>query len=172
MEHQKPTAGKFALNYGLILGLVMLSISVIMYVTGMALEGVQWPVFIYYILFPIIIMYGISQYKKNNANTLSIGDAMKVGLAIAIISALVYVVWIFIFNYVIDPEFTAQSMEMVKDKMLENPNMTEEQIDQSLEWMEMFSSPAAASAGWIAMSLFFGLIYSLIGGLVMRSNPS
>ncbi|MBV7268627.1 DUF4199 domain-containing protein [Winogradskyella luteola] len=170
MEHQKPTAGKFALNYGVVLGMVMLSISVIMYVTGMALEGVQWPAVIYYIAFPVAIIYGISQYKKSNANTLSLGDALKVGLAIAIISALVYVVWIFLFNYVIDPEFTAQSLEIVKDKMLENPNMTEEQIKQSLEWAEMFSSPSAASAFWIAMSLFFGLIYSLIGGLVMKNN--
>jgi hypothetical protein len=170
MEHQKPTAGKFALNYGLILGLIMLSISVIMYVTGMTLEGVQWPVYIYYIAFPVIIMYGISQYKKRNANVLSLGDALKVGLAIAIVSALVYVAWIFIFNYVIDPEFTAQAIEVAKEKMLESPNVTEEQVEQSLEWIEMFSSPAAASAGWTAMSLFFGLIYSLIGGLVMKNN--
>ena len=86
MELQKPTAGKFALNYGLILGLIMLSSSVIMYVTGMTLEGVQWPVYIYYIAFPVIIMYGISQYKKRNANVLSLGDALKVGLAIAIVA--------------------------------------------------------------------------------------
>ena len=43
MENQKPTAGKFAMNYGIILGVIMLAISVTMYVTGMALEGVQWP---------------------------------------------------------------------------------------------------------------------------------
>ncbi|WP_299526230.1 DUF4199 domain-containing protein [Winogradskyella sp.] len=170
MEHQKPTAGKFALNYGIILGVIMLAISVTMYVTGMALEGVQWPVFIYYVLFPIIIIYGISQFKKTNANTLSLGDGLKVGLAIAIISALVYVVWIFVFNYAIDPEFTAQSMEVVREKMLENPNMTEEQVEQSIKWAEMFSSPSAASLGWTAMSLIFGLIYSLIGGLVMKTK--
>ena len=170
MEHQKPTTGKFALNYGIILGVVMLAIAVIMYVTGMALEGVQWPVFIYYILFPVIIIYAISKYKKHNANTLSLGDAIKVGLAIAIISALVYVVWIFLFNYVIDPEFSVQALEVAKEKMMESPNMTEEQIEQSLELADMFSSPAAVSAFWIAMSLFFGLIYSLIGGLVMKNN--
>jgi len=170
MEELKPTTGKIGLNYGIILGVIMLAISAILYVTGMALEGVQWPVYIYYILYPILIMYGISQFKKNNASTLSIGEGMKVGMAAAVVSALVYVAWIFLFNYVIDPEFNAQALEVVKDKMLENPNMTQEQIDQSLQWVEMFSSPGAAAAFWIAMSLFFGLIYSLIGSLVMKSK--
>ncbi|WP_412560394.1 DUF4199 domain-containing protein [Winogradskyella sp. MIT101101] len=114
MEHQKPKAGKFALNYGLILGLVMISIAVIMYVTGLALEGVQWPNYLYYIIFPVVIFYAIGQYKKANANVLSLGDAIKVGLAIAVVSALVYVIYGFIFNYVIDPEFMAQALEVAK----------------------------------------------------------
>ena len=87
MEHEKPKAGKFSLNYGVILGLVMVTIGVITYVTGLALEGAQWPTAIYYIVFPIVIIYAISQYKKSNANVLSLGDAIKIGLAIAVISA-------------------------------------------------------------------------------------
>lgn len=170
MENEKPKAGKFALNYGIILGLFMVTIAVVLYVTGMALEGVQWPNFIYYIIFPIVVIYGISQYKKSNANILSLGDAIKVGLAIAVISALVYVVYGLLFNYVIDPEFMAQAMEVAKEKMLENPNITEEQVEQSIKMVEMFSNPLIGSAFWLAMSAFFGLIYSLIGGLVMKND--
>ena len=72
MESQKITPGKFAMNYGLILGLVMIVIAVIMYVTGMALEGTQWPQFLYYIIFPVVVIYAISQYKKSNGNLLSL----------------------------------------------------------------------------------------------------
>ncbi len=170
MESQKPNAGKFAMNYGLILGLVMITIAVVLYVTGMALEGVQWPNFIYYIVFPVVVIYGINQYKKTNANVLTLKDALKVGLAIAVISALVYVIYGFVFNYLIDPEFMGQAMEVAKDKMLENPNITEEQAEQSMKAMDFFSNPLIGSAFWLAMSAFFGLIYSLIGGLVMKSN--
>ena len=170
MEHQKPTTGKFALNYGIILGLVMVTIAVVTYVTGLALEGAQWPNIIYYIAFPVIIMYAISQYKRSNANVLSLGDAIKVGLAIAVVSALVFVVYGLLFNYVIDPEFSQQALEIAKDKMLENPNMTEQQVEQSLEWVEKFQNPIFGYSIWVAMSAIFGLIYSLIGGLVMKSN--
>ena len=54
------------------------------------------------------------------------------------------------------------------DKMLENPNMTEEMVDQSMKFIEMFSNPAISGAFMIAMSAIFGLIYSLIGGLIMK----
>ena len=170
MEHEKPTAGKFSLNYGVLLGLLMVCISVVTYVTGMALEGAQWPNIIYYIAFPIVVIYAISQYKKANANTLSLGDAIKVGLVVAIISALVFVVYGLLFNYVIDPEFTQQAIEVAKEKMLENPNMSPEQVEQSMVWVEKFSNPAIGMTFWVAMSAFFGLIYSLVGGLVMKNN--
>ena len=172
MENQKPTAGKFALNYGVILGVLMIAIGVVTYVTGMALEGQQWPNIIYYIAFPVVIMYAISQYKKANANTLSLGDAIKVGLSIAVISAIVYLIYGLLFNYVIDPEFMGQMMEVQRDKLLENPNMTQEAVDQSMKMMEMRINPFVGSAFWVAMSAFFGLIYSLIGGVVMKTKSN
>ena len=55
--------------------------------------------------------------------------------------------------------------------MLEqNPEMTEEMVENAMKSVEMFMNPAIASAFWIAMSALFGLIYSLIGGLVMKKE--
>jgi hypothetical protein len=170
METQKLTPGKFALNYGLILGLVMIAIAVVMYVTGMALELKQWPQYLYYIIFPVTVIYAISQYKKSNGNLLRLGEAIKLGVMIGVISGLVYAVYGLIFNYIIDPEFMDLIMEATRDKMLENPNMTEEIVDQSMAMMEKFMSPVLGTAVWIALSAFFGLIYSLIGGLVMKKE--
>jgi len=170
MEAQKPTIGKFAMNYGLILGLIMVLISVITYVTGMALEGKQWPNLIYYILFPVIIFYSINQFRKLNAGLLTLKEAIKIGLLIGIISAIIYAIYGLIFNYIIDPEFMNQAMEITREKMLEAPNMTEEMVDQQMKWVEKFSNPMLGSAFWIAMSAFFGLLYSLIAGLVMKKE--
>ena len=170
MESQKLTPGKFALNYGLILGLLMIVIAVITYVTGMALELKQWPQWIYYIVFPVVIFYAISKYKKTNSNVLSIGEAFKIGIVIGLISALVYAVYGLIFNYLIDPEFMSQIMEATRDKLLENPNLTEDIVDKQLEMMEKFMNPVVGTAIWIALSALFGLIYSLIAGLIMKKD--
>lgn len=168
MEQQKLSPGKFAMNYGIILGLIMIFISVITYVTGLALEGAQWPNWIYYAAFPIIVLYAINQFKKQNLNILSLSQALKVGILIGVISAIVIMIYSMIFNYLIDSEFMSQMMEVARDKMLENPNMTEEMVDQSMKFIEMFSNPAISGAFMIAMSAVFGLIYSLIGGLIMK----
>ena len=171
MEHQKPAVGKFAVNYGVILGVLMIALSVISYVTGQALEGAQWPQIVYYIAFPVVIMLAISAYKKQNANVLTLGSAIKLGVVIGIISAILYVVYGILFNYVIDPEFMTQMMEVARDNMVEqNPDLTDEQLEQGMKMMEMMFNPFIGSAFWIAMSALFGLIWSLIGGLVMRSN--
>ena len=170
METQKLTPGKFAMNYGLILGLVMIAISVVTYVTGMALEGTQWPQWLYYVIFPVTVIYAISQYKKSNGNLLKLGEAIKLGVLIGVISAIVYVIYGLIFNYIIDPDFMDIMKEVARDKMLERPDMTEEMVDQSMKFVEMFMNPFVGSAFWIAASAFFGLIYSLIGGLVMKKE--
>lgn len=170
MEEQKLTIGKFAVNYGVILGAIMILIAVIMYVTGMALEGKQWPQYLYYLIFPGTIIYAINQYKTKNANTLSLGEGIKIGVLIGVISAIVYIIYTLIFNYIIDTEFLGQALEMAKDKMLEdNPDMTEEMANQGLKFIEMFTNPFVSSAFWIALSAFFGLLYGLIGGLVMKN---
>ncbi len=170
MEAQQPTPGKFARNYGVILGVIMIFIAVIMYVTGMSLQGVQWPQYLYYIIFPVVIFYAISQFKKQNANTLSLGQAIKIGIVIAVISAVVYIIYGLLFNYVIDPEFMGQMKEVVRDKMLEAPNATQEIVDQQMKFVEMFMNPLIGSALWIGLSMFFGLIWSLIAGLVMKKE--
>lgn len=171
METEKLSPGKFALNYGVILGLIMVVITVITYVTGLALSGAQWPSAIYYLIFPIVIIYAISQYKKRNGNHLSLGDALKVGVLIGVISAIVFAIYSLIFNYVIDPDFMGQVKDIARDTMLEqNPDMTEEMVEQAMKFAEMFMNPGVASAIWIAMSAFFALIYSLIGGLIMKKE--
>ncbi|WP_452229406.1 MULTISPECIES: DUF4199 domain-containing protein [unclassified Lacinutrix] len=170
MESQNVSVGSFAKNYGLVLGLILILISVLMYVTGLQLKGEQWPMYIYYIIFPTVIIYAINQYKKSNANLLSLGSAIKIGLLIAVISAIVFAVYGLIFNYIIDPEFQGLAMEATRDKLLENPNLTEELVDQQMVMIKKFSNPLLGSAFWIALSAFFGLIYSLIGGLVMKKE--
>lgn len=168
METQQLSPGKFARNYGIILGIILIIIAVIMYVTGMQLNGVQWPMYIYYIIFPVVIFYAIGQYKKAQGNVLSLGDAIKTGLAVTIISALVYAAYNLLFNYVIDPGFMKEAVKAELDRMLESGKMTEDMIEKTAKIREIFTNPFVGTTIWIALSALFGLIYSLIAGLIMK----
>ncbi|WP_346881488.1 DUF4199 domain-containing protein [uncultured Algibacter sp.] len=170
MDSKNLSPGKFATNYGLILGIILIVITAILYFTGMQLKGIQWPMYIYYLIFPVVIVYAISQYKKHNGNLLSLSDAIKTGLIIAVISAITFTVYNLIFNYFIDPEFNDKMMEVTREKLLENPKMTEEMVDKSIEMGKKFSNPFLTSTIWIALSAIFGLIYALIAGLAMKKE--
>lgn len=170
MDSEIKSPGKFAVNYGIILGLILVVIYALMYATNMLVEGVQWPMVIYYIIFPTYIIYAISQYKKINNNFLTVSDALKVGVAAAVISGLVYAVFSIILFYVIDTELMDKMMEATREKLYENPNMTSEMVETSMSMMEQFSGPLFGSAIWIALSALFGLIYSFIAGMVMKKE--
>ena len=60
-------------------------------------------------------------------------------------------------------------LNVTKDKLLENPNITEEMLETQMKFVKMFMNPFVGSAFWIAMSALFGLIYGLIAGLVMKN---
>ncbi|WP_271784009.1 DUF4199 domain-containing protein [Aquimarina algiphila] len=169
MENQIPTA-KFSINYGIILGLILILIHVLMYVSGMLLEGKQWPMYLYYAIFPAFVIFAISAYKKKNSGFLTLGQALKTGISIAALSGLVYAIYNGIFNFFIEPDFIDQMMEVTREKMMENPNMTEEQIEMSIKFAKKLGGPIIGSAFFILLSVFFGFIYSLIGGLIMRKK--
>jgi hypothetical protein len=170
MDSEIKSPGKFAVNHGIILGLILVIIYAFMYATNMLVEGKQWPMVLFYVIFPAYLIYAINLFKKANGNFLTLSDALKVGVAAAVISGLVYAVFSLILFYVIDPGLMDKIMEITREKLYENPNMTSEMVDSSMAMVEKFSGPLIGSAIWIALSALFGLIYSLIGGMVMKKE--
>ncbi len=171
METQKLQARKFILNYGLILGIISILISVVMYVMNLYIEKSWIGGVLSFIAMIIIIVYGINEYKKSNGGFLSLGQALKIGVGIALIAGILGTIYQLIFMNVIEPDFMEKMQQMQYDQMIENnPNMTQEQIDMAMEMGRKFSSPWITSAISIVASLFFGLIISLIAGLIMKKE--
>ena len=169
MIKEKKLPGKFGINNGLLLGAVMIIISVFIYANDMAFKNQQWPTYIYYVVFPIVIFYTIYKYKIYNNGVLSLRDAMKAGLIAAIISALIYTAYVLLFNFVIDPEYNLKIIDFASDQiaLMDAPV---EQKELLLKVLKFFTNPINGSLIWIAASMFFGLIYSLVAGLIMREK--
>lgn len=51
------------------------------------------------------------------------------------------------------------------------PNMTQEQMENSLEISAKFMTPTIMSAMGILATLFFGFIISLVAGMILKKNP-
>jgi hypothetical protein len=168
MDNENAPIKKTALNSGLVIGGLLLIIVAGMYATGALIEGVQWPMYIYYLVYPLLIGYTVHTYRKANGGFLTLGQALKVGVTAAVVGGIIYAVYNIIFVTFIEPDFIAQMMEVTRDKLFENPNMTEEQADMTMGFVEKMSNPYLGGAFFIVLCAFFGFIYSLISGLIFK----
>ena len=171
METKQASVKSVALNYGGLLGVVSILISVIAYVMNVHLERPWWLSVLSIAAMILFIVYGLKAFKMGNDGFLSLGEAIKVGLAISLIAGIISVLYNYIFMSFIEPEFVNQMMDMTQQKMMEdNPNMPQEQMDMAMSFTRKMMSPGIMFAIGIIFSLFLGFIISLISGVVMKEN--
>lgn len=169
MENQASSKG-IMLNYGAMLGVASVLVSLTIYAMGQHLEQ-DWKMgLVNFGLMILIISLGIKKYKQSNEGWLSFGQAVKVGVGIAIISAVIGIIYNLIFVNVIEPDFMNQLLEKQRELWNDN-NMTEEQIETAEGMFKTFSSPAITSAISIVAAAFFGFIISAIAGAIMKKTP-
>lgn len=171
MKNQTVPTKNVILNYGVYLGIASILISVIVYALGMQYEQDWKSGSAGIIAMAVIIFLGIKKYKEFNNGFLSIGQALKVGVGIALIGGIISVIYSVIFMTYIEPDFMANTMAKAEQQLMENaPNLTDEQIEMQVEMMQKFSTPIIISAFSLIASLFFGFIISLISGLILKKS--
>lgn len=171
METQSPSVKKIALNYGVLLALFSIVLQVISYALDSHIDRPWWLSFIQLLISIAIIVLGLRAFKQENAGYLSFGQAIKTGVAISVIAGIISVIFNYIFITFIDPDFIQKTMDFTREQMEQNPSLTEEQINMSMEMSAKFMTPWIMSAFAIIGTLFFGFVISVIAGLAMRKNP-
>ncbi|SNR42947.1 Protein of unknown function [Maribacter sedimenticola] len=171
MEENQPKTGKFALNYGLVTGIIGVIFGIMLYIMDMHYEqGAAVQITQTLILAAGIVM-AIIQFKKTGNGLLSISEALKVGAGVALIAAIVGLLYFFLLSNVIEPDYLDKVYEIGKVKaMADNPSLTEEQIDQGIEMQKGFA--------WVMypigliINVVIGLIIGLITGLILKKEEA
>lgn len=169
MEEQQAKTGKFALNYGLLSGLISVVFGVMLYTQKMHYETSTAVIVISIVILAAIVFFAVNAFKKANGGFLTISQALKVGVGVALVAAIISLIYQFALTNFIEPDFMDKVMEMAKPKaMANNPNMTEEQWEQGVEMQKSFA--------WIQypvlliMNSVLGLILGLISGLILKKS--
>lgn len=171
MEVQQAKASKFVLNYGLILGIVMVVLGVVMYVADYHLNPHWVFSIISFAIFIAVVFYGIKAFKSENGGFLSLGEAIKVAVGIALIAGIISAIWAFLLSNYIEPDYFAQMAEVQREQMVERfPEMTDEQLDQAAEMNSTFLKPWFTFSVTIVSNLLFGLLVGLVAGLIMKQK--
>lgn len=171
MENQTNSTKQTMLNFGLILGFIGVLINVAIFAMGRTYNP-HWSVSVISIAITItIIVMGIKQIKVSNSGLLSLGEALKIGIGITLISGIIMVIYNLIFTHFIEPDFYTRLVDVQQQTMLEKyPQMSDEQIQNAVEMTKKMSGPFVSSAVTLIGSLFFGFIVSIIAGLIMKKT--
>jgi len=118
-----------------------------------------------------IIVLGQYNFRKENEGFLSLGEALKLGVGIALISSIIGVTYQVLLVTVIDPDTIPKMLEIAKNQLYDtNPEMSQEQLDQMLEMQSKFISPNMMVAFGLIGGLFIGFVISMITGLILKRN--
>ena len=171
MENQKLSSKQVMLNYGLMLGVASILIAVANFAFGNVYKP-HWSISVISGLASVVvIVLGLKLIKDNNGGFLSLGEALKNGLGISLISGVVYVVYFYVFVNFIQADYFTNLASFQEASMIEMyPNMTDDQLENAIEMSKKFSGFGMISAIIMIMSLFFGFVISMIAGLIMKKT--
>jgi len=171
MEENKPKTGKFALNFGILTGVIGVVFAIMLFVMDMHYEQGAAIQITQTVILAIGIVLGILQFKKANGGLLNVSEALKVGAGVALIAGIIGLIWFFTLTNVLEPGYMDKMYEIGKVTAMEqNPNLTAEQIDQGIEMQKKFA--------WISypviliINIVIGLVVGLIAGLAMKKQEA
>ena len=145
--------------YGFISGIAMVIIGLILYVTGQSFKtGMSYIAYIPFIIG--IILNGIA-FSKANGGYVTFGNVFGSCFKASMIVTIVMVAWSVVSMYIF-PEMKDKALELARQKMAENPKITDEQIEMGLNITKKYWN-VFLIAGAIFGTLFYGAIFSLIG---------
>ena len=159
------------ITYGIILGSISVVFQLMLFFLDMHYKNDSTAGIVSLIIMISVLLYSFISYKKINLGYLSLSEAIKIGLGVSLISALITIIYTQILINFLDPETMQKSLDLSMDTMRsENPEIPQEALDTARSIQEKMSSPIIFSAVQIIFSLFFGFIISLIGGLVVKKS--
>tara|TARA_A100000164_G_scaffold190383_1_gene169040 strand:- start:302 stop:826 length:525 start_codon:yes stop_codon:yes gene_type:complete len=171
MNDQNSSIKSIIINYGIILGSISVLFQLMLFFLDMHYKNDSTAGIVSLIIMIGVLLYSFISYKRINGGYLLLLEALKIGLGVSLISALISIIYTQILINFLDPETMRKSLDLTMDTMRsENPEIPQEALDTARSIQEKMSSPLIFSAVQIIFSLFFGFIISLIGGLIVKKS--
>ena len=170
MENQA-NSKSIILNYGLIYGGIIVLTNLIIYALGMTFDTVGGIINMIVLAACIIALpiLAIKKFKKDNNTFLTWGEALKVGVGVIAVGALISIIYSHIFTGIIEPDFYSQLNEFQTQKFLD-AGLTEEQVDAQLDMQAKFQGTIIGDALGFLFYVFLGFVVSAIAGAIMKKT--
>jgi nitrate/nitrite transporter NarK len=170
MEKQKTSAKQIMINYGLLLAFVGIVISLVNFSFGDIYKP-HWSVQVVSTLAIVaFVVLGIKKLKESNGGLLTLGEAIKTGIGITFIAAIISIIYFYLFANFIEPNFIHNIIEVNRQNMLDKmPDVSDEILTRQAEMTQKYFY-IFTFGGIIFFNLFLGFVISLIAGLIMKKT--
>jgi alkylhydroperoxidase/carboxymuconolactone decarboxylase family protein YurZ len=160
---------KFGLNYGVITGFVGILFMMLLVSLDMLYDKSIAKALAGLVVLVVPIVFAIVNYKKLNGNSLSVGEALGVGMVTAIVAGLISLVFTYILtNFIIPDYWDVSAANNLTDLKKQFPKMTVEQLNDNIASQRKLS--------WITypfivlFNMAIGFIVSFIAGISIKTT--
>lgn len=171
MEQQKPKTGKFALNFGALMGGISIIFVLMLYFMDMHYQGGTAVIVVSVLITLAVIIAALSSFKKANNGYMSFAQGLKIGVGACLVGGILSMIFNLILANVIDPEMASKQLAIAEANLVEM-GLSREQIDAQLEMSKKFQAPWIQAAFGLIFSIFMGFALTLIPALVMKKKES
>jgi uncharacterized membrane protein len=160
----------FSLKYGLLLAATLFVIHIINYLTNFEFGFISY---LNHIAIIAIIVLGAVTYKRNFLNGfISYGKALSITIMISISGLLVYSALLFLFLKFFDAVILDILQRKAMEKIIENPQISNAQLDQIESTMRFMFTPLLFSLSNFLSLVFYSTFYSLISSAFIKKKDS
>ncbi len=159
------------LNYGLIAAVILIVLDLVFYVLDLPRES--YIRFVAYLVFIGGIIWAAKSYRDIHSDgMISLGKSFSIGFMTGLFAAFFVALYTFIFLKYFDPSVITEAMEMAEDRMLDNPSLSDEQIDQALAMTKRFMNPLMMALMGFIWNIVIVAVISLIASIFIKKEDA
>ena len=164
---------RFAMNYGAILGLCLVTLSVISWAVGINDKESIIPGLLNIGLTIAFITYTIIQYRDiYNNGLISYGASLKLGTTIAFFSSVIVAFYFIIHISYIDTNFVSDSLSQTEIYLDQDGEISDEELDAQMEAAAKYMTLPWLMAINVLGGTFSGFFYSLVISFFVKKDES
>jgi len=170
-EIEKVTTRSTGIRYGLISGVI--GIAIFMILTILSISMTDGPGRWVGLLVTGVIIYLAHKYFKDNGDGyMTIGEGTGIGFWLALISTSISSVFTYIYMKFVDPSLVQTMLDQTREKMEEQGNLSDDQIDQAMNMTAKFMTPEIMLGMGLVMGTIIIVIVALLISLItQKKNP-
>ncbi|MDF1558628.1 MAG: DUF4199 domain-containing protein [Bacteroidales bacterium] len=168
---EKRSIWKETLNYGIILGLISVGLSVLTYMFDLTFKTwLMWPMMLISVL---VLFFLLRSYRDHyNNGYISYGRAVGAGVIISLYAAIISAIFVYVLYAFIDPGLIDKSLAVAEERLFSR-GVPDAAIEKAMEMQAKMMKPWFTAMMSVINGVFMGLILSLIVSLFVmkKGNP-